>query len=485
MQSQIGFPKELQNDIDMSVPASVSSYAVKVVPSNVASVVSSEQSLGAGAAASASYVQLNGTSSNVIFDIPAGQGKGKFIDPRFSTLNFRVKYEITNTPVQTVNTLAKLRSSGYAHWDRCYIQSQNGVVLDDVNLVGLVQDTLLQLEVDVAQRDALAAMYGFQYENSTTGYNTNSGHVIDGINNVSLSAPVSSYYSYSMPLLSSLIGKGARKMFQIGATSKLQLVLQSANIIPVTFCVGTSATPATFKLTIDNMSLNLQYVDIGDEGVKMLGKTGVQYYDGTTYRVSSATLPSTSGSVSLLSGLRGSSVRSLFMRCTESSTLSPAGCINYIYDSKMPQATAAAWNLNGMIVPSNPVDFIHNAAQVLSYTQEANGSFNTYEFKSGLVPSQYFIYAPGGTLATDADKWVSLATNASSITSQAQFLFGYNLEKISKFGLMDGQNLNSGNTFLNLTLANASTNTLTFFFIAKQDIIYVHNTETGELSARL
>jgi hypothetical protein len=50
---------------------------------------------------------------------------------------------------------------------------------------------------------------------------------------------------------------------------------------------------------------------------------------------------------------------------------------------------------------------------------------------------------------------------------------------------MDGMNLNSGNTFLNLTLANASSNTLTFFFIAKQDIIYVHDTETGDISARL
>lgn len=356
MQSQIGFPKELQNDIDMSVPANVSSYAVKVVPSNVSQVQSSTQTLTAS-----STIQLNGTSSNVILDIPAGQGKGKFIDPRFSTLNFRVNYEVVNTPSAAVITSAQLRSSGYAHWDRCYIQSQNGVVLDDINLVGLVEDTLLQLEVDVAQRDALAAMYGFQFERVVDGnsLNVNQGHKINGIDGATLAAASSSYYSYSMPLISSLIGKGARKMFQIGATSKLQLVLQTANILPITFVTGTATTAATVRVTIDNISLNLQYVDIGEEGVKMLGKTGTQYYDGVTYRVSSATLPSTSGSVSLLSGLRGSSVRSLFMRCTEASTLSAAGCINYIYDSKMPQATAAAWNLNGLIVPSNHVAFIY------------------------------------------------------------------------------------------------------------------------------
>jgi hypothetical protein len=218
----------------------------------------------------------------------------------------------------------------------------------------------------------------------------------------------------------------------------------------------------------------------------MLGKTGTQYYDGITYRVSSATLPSTSGSVSLLTGLRGSSVRSLFMRCTEASTLSVAGCINHIYDSKCPQATAAAWNIGGQLVPSNPVDFLHNPAQVMAFTQEANSSFTTRDFRSGLVPDKYFVYVPSAdALPTDTDKLISLAGDDSAADEQAQFLFGYNLEKISKFGIMDGLNLNGSNSYLNLTLQNKSTNTLTFFFISKNDILYIHNTETGDITSRL
>jgi hypothetical protein len=152
----------------------------------------------------------------------------------------------------------------------------------------------------------------------------------------------------------------------------------------------------------------------------------------------------------------------------------------------MPQATSVAWNLNGLVVPSNPVDFMRNPALTMSYTQEANASFNTHEFKSGLVPSRYFVYVPSATtVAADTDQVVLAAGTATSVASQSQFLWGYNLEKISKFGLMSGANLNSGNAFLNMTLANASSNTLTFFFIAKQDIIYVHDTETGSLESRL
>jgi hypothetical protein len=480
MLSQFGFPKQLQNEIDASIPPFVSSYSVKIVPSNLSQVQSSTQTLTAS-----STLQLNGTSSNIIFDIPAGQGN-TFIDPRFTTLNFRVNYEVVNTPSAAIITSANLRSSAYAHFDRSYTQSQTGVVLDDVNLVGLVQDTLLQLEVDVAQRDALAAMYGLAYDGATASKNANQGHAIAGVDGTTIAAASSSYYSYSMPLINSLIGKGAKKFFAIGKTGKLQVVLQTAAIIPITFVSSTATTAATFRITIDNISINTQYIDLGPEGMKMLGKTGIQYYDAITYRVSAATLPaSTSGSVSLLTGLRGSSVKAIFTRFTEASTLTTAGSVNHIYDSKMPQATSIAYNVNGLLIPPNPVDLIHAPATAFSFVQEANSSFNTYEFKSGLVPSQFFIYLAGGTLATDADKLVSGAGSTTSVLNQSQFLWGYNMEKISQYGILDGQNLNSGNTFLNMTLANANTNTITCYFISKQDIIYVHDFSTGEITARL
>lgn len=481
MLSQVGFPKELQNEIDYSIPASVNSYAVKVVPSNLSSVQSTSQVLTAS-----SVLNLQGTNSNVIFDVPAGQGEGIFIDPRFSTVNMRVNYEITNAASAAIVTSAVLRSSAMSHFDRTYTQSQSGVILDDVNLVGVVQDQLISLEIDVAQRDALALMYGFQYEAAlTTSQNNSQGHRIVGIDASTVGAASTNYYSYSMPLLNSLIGKGASKFFQIGATNKLQVVMQTSAVLPITIITGTATTAAIMRVTIDNISLNLQYVDIGPEGVKMLNKTGLQYYNGITYRASTATLPSSSGAVSLLTGLRGSSVRSIITRCCESSALTTAGCVNYLYDSKLPQASSISYNVNGLIVPPNPVDLLHAPASAFSYTQEANGSFNTYDFKSGLTPDRYCVYAAGGTLATDADKNVSGAGSSSSAYNQCQWAFAYNMEKVSKFGIMDGANLNSGNTFLNLVLNNASTYTLTFIFIAKLDIIYILDTATGELSVRM
>lgn len=478
MLGQVGFPKELSKEIEYSLPANVSGYSVKVTPSNVQMVQSTTQTASAG-----QNLALLGTSQNVIFDVPAGLSKGTFIDPRFTVLNFRANYEVVSAGTSAVVTSAALRSCGMAHFDRCYIQSQSGVVLDDLNLFGVIQDEVNALEIDVAQRDALAMMYGFQYEDaSTSSLNAVQGHKIIGWDNATVTAG-SNYYSYSMPLISSLIGKGASKFFQIGATNRLQLVLQTAATLPITLVTGSATSAATLRVTLDNISLSLQYIDIGADGVKMLDKTGLQYYSGITYRASSATLPaSTAGAVSLLTGIRGSSVRNIVTRFSEASTLTTAGCINGIYDSKMPQATSIQYNVNGAMVPPNPVDLLHAPATAYSFLEEANAAFNTYEFKSGLAPDRYCVYIPGGTLPTDSDKRIT--SSASAVYNQAQFAFGYNLERVSKAGILDGVNCNSANVFLNMVLANANTNSVTVIFIAKMDIIYILDTASGEISVR-
>lgn len=479
--ASVGFPKELSNEISYTLPDSVNAFAVKVAPSNGSSFATASQALTAS-----STLNLNGSNTNILFDLPTGV-KSQFLDPRFTVLNFRVLYEVDNTPSSAVITSAQLRSGAHAFFDRLSIISQSGVVLEEIPNYGLVNDLLVQNEISVAERDVLASMYGFQFEKATndTTYsaNVNQGHKITGIDASTLSASKKVYVSYAIPVLSSLIGKGASKMLQL-ATNKLQVQLTTSAILPISFVTGTATTAGTFKATIDNVSLSCQYVDIGNEGVKMLAKTGMQYYSGITYKVSSAILPaSTSGSVSLLAGIRGSSVRALFTRFCEASTLSTAGCINYIYDSKCPSATSMSWNIGGQQYPSNPVDAIHNPAQVFCQTQQAIGSLSTGEFKSGLVPSQYFKTLPGGSLPSDADM-VFTATD-SAVASQDQFCWGYNLEKISKAGIMDGMNLNGSNTFLNLVLSATNTNSVSVFFIAKMDALYILDTATGEFQVRM
>lgn len=480
--SNVAFPKELSKEVSYQVPPEVTSYTVKVAPSNVQQVTSTVQTLTVNSA-----IQLLGNSQNINFDVPAGQSKSVFIDPRFSTLNFRVKYSVVSAGTNAVlATPAYLRSNAMSFFDREHISSQSGILLDDVNNIGLVADTELQLGVDVAQRDAYALMYGLRNESATaSSLNSNQGHLLP-ITTVDLSLSAGDvYYSYSVPLLNSLIGTGASKMFQIGATNRLQLTLVTAANLPITIQTG-GGTAGTFQVTMDNFALQLQYIDVGMEGLKMLGKTsGVQYYNGITHRVSSTTVPSsTSGTMSLLTGLKGSSVRSVISRFSET-TLSNAACANGIYDSKMPQATSINYNINGLRVPSNPTDLLHNPSYAFTCLQQANANFKNGEFRSGIVPTQYCVYIPGGTLPSDVDKNIPLSGNSSSNSSLCSFMFGENLEKIAKEGILSGININAGQTFLEMNIANGNTNAYTCYFIAKQDIIYIHDLDSGEISVRL
>jgi hypothetical protein len=128
--SAVGLPKSLSSEVDYQLPAGVSSYPVKVVPSNTSKVDSGSLTL----ATTASAVQSLGfNSTNVIFDIPAGQSKSVHIDPRFSTLSFRATYTVSTAGTGGNTASAYLRSHCMSFFDRCQTESQSGVVLDDVN----------------------------------------------------------------------------------------------------------------------------------------------------------------------------------------------------------------------------------------------------------------------------------------------------------------------------------------------------------------
>ena len=93
--------------------------------------------------------------------------------------------------------------------------------------------------------------------------------------------------------------------------------MQTSNILPLSIRTGTATAAGTFSVTLSDFSLQCEYVDIGLNALKMLDQTlvdGKSYIHGVTYRSSSTTLPATSGSTSLLAGIRASSVKSLFAR---------------------------------------------------------------------------------------------------------------------------------------------------------------------------
>jgi hypothetical protein len=474
--AQVGLPKELHSELDFQLPAGITATPVKIVPSNVSSVVSPVSSSFTGT----DPVAIGMNAQDIIFELPAGQGASVFVDHRYTTLSFRATYEVVSAGTSQTVSSAFLRSHCMSWFDQATTYGQNGVVLDSINNVGLVADTLLQLETDIAKRDCLSMAYGLSVEASgSSSQNNNQGHSISGFSGTL--AVGSARYSYCVPLINSLIGKDAKRFFPIGSTNKLQFVLRTSSVAPLTI-IPSGGSGATVRITLDQFALNMCLVDVGAEGLKMIGRPELQYFNGTTYRVSSSTLPAGSGGqLSVLTGIKGSSVRSIITRCSDN-VLTTAGSCNGMYDSKALLGSLN-YNIGGQRIPSNPVDFVRAPATAFMTLQESNQAFNSYDFNSGIIPQQFCIYSASSNVPSDKDIYITSST--TSATSLASWMFGYNLEKVSKSGILDGTNCNASQVYFEAnTGSSLLTNANTLYFIAKMDIIYILDSRTGEVSVR-
>jgi hypothetical protein len=479
--SSVGLPNEMMlGNLDYSLPPDAKSYSVKVQPSNISSVVSSNYT-----ATASSVLDLQFPSQNIIFDLPAGASPSMFLDSRFTTLNFRMTISVATAGTASVVTSGYLRSHANSFFDRMYITSQNGQIIEDITEYGLVNDTLIALQMNNSVRDGVATQYGFS---SATAIESQ-GHAL-AIFAQTLAANQNETHSYSVPLLSGSIGCLADKFLNIGRTSKLQVVLQTSSVLPLSILTGTATAAGTFNVTLSDFSLQCEYVDIGLNALKMLDQTlvdGNSYIHGVTYRTSTATLPPTTGSTSLLAGIRASSVKSLFARFVDGGAISTTNSSNGKYDSKNPMINNIQFNVGGIKFPQTPVNPLLNPSQAFSETQKSIGSFNSSAYQSCITPTQYCKLSAGGTAqaltigGTQEYSW----NLGSDPAKQSQFIFGENVEVCARRGLLSGLNCTSAPIFVEMNIASAPTNAHTMYVTAMLDQVLIHNTQSGDISVRI
>ena len=485
--SSVGLPNEMMlGNLDYSIPPDAKSFSVKVQPSNLSSIVSSTYTMPA---ATTYLGDVAFPSQNIIFDLPCGASPSTFLDSRFTTLNYQMTVTVTTAGnAATTHFDGYLRSGAYSFFDRVYLTGQNGQIIEDIGEYGLVNDTLCALQMSNSVRDGIANQYGFLSE---TGVSSQ-GHKINILSSgQQATAGQSETHSYSIPLCSGVVGVLADKFLNIGRTSKLQVVLQTSSILPLT--LGTNAFTATgdqFTVTLSNFSIQCEYVDIGINALNMLDQTlvdGKSYIHGITYRTSSATLPATSGTASLLAGIRASSVKSLFARFVDGGVSNAANSLNGKYDSKSPMLNGINFNVGGIKYPQTPINPLLAPSQAFRETQMAIGSFNNSQFTSSIVPSQYCKLSAGGTTAsyavggTQEYSW----NTGTAVSAQAQFIFGENMEVCARRGLLSGLNCTSAPIFVEMNIATAPTNTHTCYVIGMLDHVVIHDVRSGDIQVRI
>jgi len=484
--SKVGLPSEVQPSLSYSLPASTRSYAVRVQPTNLSSVTSSTLSCGTSAAYLSSDLAFPNTE--IRFDIPTSQSPSTFLDTRMTTLNFKATVKIVTQGVDGsgANALANQRGGGSSWFDLMQVIGGDGQVLEMCNEYGLTVDTVTQLMMNQSQRDGAALPYGFL--SATT--NENQGHEWSVLTGAFNAANSTESHSYSLPVMSGIIGAAADSFLNIGRVSKLQLVLQTPSVLPITIRNAATTTAVTFTVTLSDFTLGLEYCDVGMDALAMIDETLIdgQYYShGTTYKVSSTALAATSGSVSLLSGLRGSSLKSLITRFQENA-LTTAGAVNGKYDSKCPNLSAFSYSIGGVRAPQSTINCLTQPALAYTETLKAVGAFNSALFNPSIIPSQYCVLSVGGvaqafTNTNGSDYFWN--TSATAATKQAGFFIGQNLEKIAKRGVFSGLDATSAPIFNELNIQNAITNAHNVFNIGLFDVVYIHDVRSGLIQARM
>jgi hypothetical protein len=489
--SQVGLPAEMQYNLDYSIPPDAKSYALKVQASNVSSVTSSFTPANT---ATTYFGDQVASSQNIIFDIPVGSSPSLFCNNMFSTLSFNATFSFPSAG--TINTGsfydAYIRSGGYSFFDRMYITSQNGQIIEDITEFAMVCDTLVALQMNKAVRNATANQYGFDVNSQQLGSQGRKINILSAAN-VGPSTSQTETMSFSIPLVSGVLGVLADRMLNIGRTSKLQIVFQTAPILPITGGINAvwTATP-TIQVALSNFSLQLEYVDIGINALQMVdaGLTdGKCYVHGTTYRTSSATLPaSTNGATSILAGIRASSVKSLFTRFAQGGTANATNGLHGKFNSFNPLLNSINYSIGGLRFPQNSINPLLAPAQAKRETELAIGSWNNSTFNSSIPPSQYCRLSAGGTAQSltvgSTQEWF-WNSGGDVVNSLSQFIFGENLEIIAKRGLLSGLNCTSAPIFVEMNISASLTNAHNMYVIALLDHVIIHDVKSGDIQVRI
>lgn len=489
--SVVGLPQECDysGGAGVQLPPAARSWAASIAPSNLSSIVSATQSVGTLTTAQSPVDNLSMNATTAYIDLPCGGGDSIFLDPRFTTLSFTAKMEIVTAGSAAQSTSSYQRGSGASWFDRMYITSSNGQILEDISEFGLLYDTLTKLMMNNSTMDAVGLAYGCESDD----LRINIGHKWNVLSRgaTNLAAGEGETHSYEFPLISGVLGTHASRFLNIGRLSKLQLALTTTSVLPITITTSTSTSNATFKVTLENIRLNLQLIDVGADALRMIDSgliDGKMYMTSVTHRVSASAVPAQSGTNSITANIRCSSLKALITRFYEGGTASTTNSYHGKYDSKCPAGLDRyAYVIGGTQYPSQNINPLLQPAKAFAELQKAVGGWNNYAYQSSIPTISYCRMAVGGASqgysAFNNQDW-NWALGASS-TSLCSFFIGQNLEVISKKSILSGLNVGSSNVFFNYNLSATPTNACIAYTFGVCDVILIHDVNMRTLDVRI
>ena len=427
-------PQEMNYQLPASLPAA-KNFEIRVQPINAQSF----------------------TSGNVVqIDLPCGR-PGQYLDPTTTYIRFKVVY----THAGTAGTdYSRFLGSPYSLFIKQECYGNNSVLLESINEIGVLANTMINLSLSDADKRGLSAAMGSDYI-GTGAFNAGAtgGHLI---NKTAAGAGVidALTFEYCVPLIG-ILGSGTNKMIPIGEVYGLRIEWTMDDYSKFTRNIAGTATNKVTGCTISEFEFVGNVIELSPEANALIQAQNPDKIRirSQTYRQASNTLPAStaSGTNDLLVGIRVSSLKSIFMVC------SPADAAEGKFAGVNPNLDqGSCYILGGQNWPQRTLNPSGHPADAFFETQKALGALGYSVFNGCIQKNAWYVSSQAYNLCAAYN-----ATNSSMMTAPNQFYLGIDTEVVPrKDNLLSGINVNSSPMFFRAQVGStlsAQTHTLNFF----------------------
>lgn len=469
--NSVALTSDLMYNLKPSAPRS-RSYRLSVAPLNKSSFVGGDQ---------------------IIIELPTGR-KNTFLDQSQSYIKFSVQVVTPNTANSSVN----LENTAYSFFQRLDVYNSSNL-LETINEYGQLSNMLIDTSLTQSDKAGLSALIGSNNNlvSLPTALNTNStiiqvpgdrsGLSLATTNNIS----TANLYTFSLPVLSGVIGVNASKMIPLGQLSapiRTEWFL-SQNDDAIYY--GTAAGANTYW-QISNVELEACYVEIYDD-INIV-HDGPQYISTTTYRNASTYLSNnTAGEFSVLVPFRCASLTGLYARFRNfvSAVQGVDGTAAYRKSSSInPNFNQVYFRIGSSIYPNKPIYVLQNGSASEAYA-ELLKSFHALSSSIGNSAITHEMYNVSATAVGPMSLYnipVNQATskgtynNAFMIGLECQSFSNRNDTILSGISTLNSQIYFTGVVRSNLTCGGTNNLNYTIDFFSSMDMILV--IENGVMSAK-
>lgn len=394
--------------------------------------------------------------------IPCGR-RNTFLDTNQSYIRYTVQqnstvhdFHVDNTGASFINRLDVFHSSN---------------ALESIQQYNILYNAITDIQCNSSQKLGLQNSFGF-------GTETNGRDGIDISGN-------GAKQTFCMPLLSGVVGTLLDKMLPLHALNddiRLEFTFENAD----TAVCWNGATSTAWSII--NFELQLQIVELGDEGMSMVNSVSpansTLFLHGNTWRHYVSTINNGfSGTYSTLVPARQASLKSL-MVCPRRST-EIVSATSYSLSSRInPNIASYWWRVGSALIPQKPVNLINSNttggyAEGYSELQKAWHSLGSFELASSL-PYAYYNVAE----TADATGGAVSAPQTAELSYKNSFLIQTELESFAQRTdvILSGLNTLSSQVFFEANINTAIGANYTLDMYSNFDMILM--IENGIMSVK-